>query len=88
MVKDKLCCKSNTLICQCEERKGTLEERQMAEKLHDKLCHSNHTDACGWYYGNWDKRTYEHRRYLEKAQKVLKITDKETIIKIVEALHG
>ena len=42
--------------------------QQLAIKLHDLTCKSNHTDGCGWYYEiskgshNWTGHT--HQRYL------------------------
>ena len=44
----------------------------MAEELHDWLCHSNHTDGCGWCYESWEKPGHARRGYVEMAQRVIK----------------
>lgn len=59
-----------------EEYDSLLPENQrMAILLHDKLCHSNHTDQCGWYYEidgiKHDWTGYAHKTYLEKANKLI-----------------
>jgi len=43
------------------------EVDRVAEDLHSMLCHSNHTDACDWDYGNGSART----RYFGKANRLL-----------------
>lgn len=51
------------------------ENQRMAILLHKALCHSNHTDRCGWYYEingiehDWTRWT--HKEYLEKANKLI-----------------
>ena len=50
----------------------TAEEAEIAELLHDKCCHHNHTDGCGWFY-EWDDWSgTSHESYLKKARKLLK----------------
>jgi hypothetical protein len=62
------------------------EDKKLAETLHKMLCTCNHTDGCGWYYDkDWNQA--EHKHWLEKAQKLLAITDTNTMLKIVEVLH-
>ena len=58
------------------EYEGLLPENQrMAILLHKKLCNSNHTDQCGWYYEvngiehDWTRWT--HSKYLEKANNLI-----------------
>lgn len=48
----------------------------LAIDLHSTLCHSDHTEACGWEYEikgrtehQWDR--YTHERYLTKAEALL-----------------
>lgn len=43
---------------------------ELAELLHNYLCHHNHTDGCGWYYESWDKPGWSKNWYLEKAHKL------------------
>lgn len=59
---------------------------KVAEELHSALCHSNHVDQCDWHYGNWKNPTHAHREYLKIAKECLKITDKDTCIKIAKIL--
>ena len=46
---------------------------EVAELLHEKLCHVNHTDMCSWYYGEWDDETLNYAKefYYEKAKKLI-----------------
>lgn len=45
--------------------------------LHEKLCRHNHTDACGWLYGNDNNlKDWEHeprKKYLQQAEQLQKI---------------
>lgn len=40
----------------------------IAEGLHSKLCHYNHTDGCGWFYG---PDAGPHAEYREKARALI-----------------
>ena len=51
------------------------ENKKLAEMLHAKLCHSNHTDGCGWFYGGWNNMRSSHTAYLEKAERLIKFGD-------------
>lgn len=59
---------------------------ELAEFLHTELCNHNHTDGCGWFYEGNDWEGYAHKKYLEKANKILEtevcIEDIKKIIKI------
>lgn len=58
------------------------EDKQFAEELHAKMCRWNHTDGCGWFWVNdWNDRT--HKEWLDKARRLLEISDRETILKIL-----
>jgi hypothetical protein len=46
---------------------------ELAEILHDKQCHWNHTDGCSWYYSSWVKPCGTRTSYLEKHIKCLLI---------------
>lgn len=67
----------------------TIEE--LAEILHTKLCHINHTDGCTWYYetkeDKWTKGR-AHERWYNKAIDVVIDSglDYRIIAKVVEAL--
>ena len=57
---------------QLEYEVQTNPEILVAEELHRIQCHHNHTDACGWFYEDWnDKIGYSRKSYLEKAKKLL-----------------
>ena len=58
----------------------------LATELHNKLCHSNHTDGCTWYYSEQDWTEYSHKKYLTKAENVLVETDLYAALKFVEIL--
>lgn len=82
-----------------EKRKQLREEyvnmlpqnQQLAIWLHSKLCQCSHTDMCFFYYeiddlkDNWTK--HAHKKYLNKADKLLAITDDINMIHdMIEAI--
>lgn len=75
----------NELKKEQEEFNKLSPAKQLAEKLHEALCIHNHTDGCSWYYGSWEniENSYERKRYLGVAERLLKITDEETVLKII-----
>jgi hypothetical protein len=58
--------------------------QRLATELHNKLCHSNHTDGCTWFYREQDWTEFGHKKYLEKAENILEATDLPTALKIIE----
>lgn len=62
------------------------ELRELADFLHSKLCKYNHTDQCDYHYDNGDWTAYSRKEYLKKAENVIKVTDSETVKKVVEAI--
>lgn len=54
-----------------QERSIDAPEIEVAELLHDLMCHSNHTDGCAWLYESWDKPGGTRNRYRLKAKQVL-----------------
>ena len=63
-------------------------EQELAGLIHKKQCRSNHTDQCGWDYGNWDDKADMQPRpdYLEKASNILEITSFDEAKKILELI--
>ena len=63
------------------------ENQRMAILLHDNLCHSNHMDQCGWCHEkngiehDWTRWT--HKKYLEKADRLISRGINIDIIKTV-----
>jgi len=64
------------------------DDKKLAEVLHEKQCHMNHTDGCGWHYESWSNLgTYSSRlRYLEKAREILKDFTFEQAVKFVSKI--
>ena len=64
------------------------DDIRLAELLHSKLCHWNHTDGCGWHYGAWDKIPLEHSRdeYLRRARRILEDFTFDQAVKFVELM--
>jgi len=60
------------------------EDAKLAEILHEKLCHANHTDECSWYYDTLNSHAFSE--YSNKARELLKITDFDTIVKLIKVL--
>ena len=72
-----------------QEFNSLTPDQQLAEALHKVLCHYNHTDMCGWFYGSWKAPRDEHRRYVEKAHQVraaLPGFSDESILAVVEVI--
>lgn len=60
--------------------------RDLATLIHSKKCRLSHIDQCSWYYENWDDPSRTRAVYLEKAYKMLDITNAETIRLIISIL--
>jgi len=72
------------------EREALSEDKRFAVDLHDATCHADHTERCGWFYEHgpnvWNNGT--HKRYLDKANEILKVVDAETTMKVLKAVRG
>jgi len=62
-------------------------EKRLAEKLHDLLCHWNHTDGCSWGYEDWNNVGHARRAYLKKARLALAVASEPVIIQILKAVR-
>lgn len=66
------------------------KDKRLAMKLHHKFCHDNHTDMCGWFYeiknGEDVWTDSEHSRWLKKANELLRVSDFDTIVSIINLL--
>lgn len=61
-------------------------EHRLAEELHAEMCHADHTDRCGYTYGN-DFTQGEKKRWVEKAEELLLIeSDFEKVLLIAAIL--
>lgn len=60
--------------------------KEVAEALHKKTCHYNHTDGCGWYYddGSWTESS--RKEYLHKAKVLSTKFNKVEILFFISAL--
>ena len=60
------------------------KNKRLAIYLHDKLCNCSHTDMCSWSYEihelDDDWNSYEHRKYLKKANNILEVCNDEILI--------
>lgn len=45
----------------------------LADLIHSKICHWNHTDGCGYYYHDWTnyQESSDRHHYLSMARKIL-----------------
>lgn len=75
------------------------EEQQLANYIHGKMCHENHTDGCTWFYDEWipgtDETVFSRRgnpnsgdrlRYLKKAKEMLREFRHDACIKMIDLL--
>lgn len=60
---------------------------QIAEILHARQCHSNHTDACGWHYESWNNPGHARTRWLKKAEKTIEEYPDITIEEVERVLR-
>lgn len=65
------------------ENEKRIEE--LAGKIHESVCRSNHVDACDWYYNDWNNPGYARKRFKQKAESLLyKGTDEQIMAYIEE----
>lgn len=61
-----------------KSKKKLLEDgdpKGVAEFLHLKFCHFNHTDGCSWFYEkDWDNRSSTKAEWLSKAYKLIRMS--------------
>ena len=61
---------------------------QIAHMMHDLFCHSNHTDMCGWLYG--DNKNSTTSEYYKLAERFIQALDteilKDRVLQISSAL--
>lgn len=82
------------------EKKRTLDEispeKQLASELHRRYCKKNHVEECGWQFeiknhGERDElhdwEGYSHKQWLQKAKNILDLTDKKTVIKVLDIIE-
>ena len=59
---------------------------RVATILHEKLCHSNHADACDWFYDNGDWSSWSRKKYVDQAKTMLAVSSIEDVLKILTLL--
>lgn len=70
----------------------TDEEAELAEALHDRLCHSSHTDGCYWFYErsivtpDWNGNT--HKNYLRRARLTLTYVTAAEALLVLDTTNG
>lgn len=52
----------------------------------EKLCLRDHTEHRDWNYGNFAKLSMAHKDYLEMANRILKVVDYGSAVKVVKAI--
>ena len=83
---EKLEQKLKTLKRKKKENDEMPYNHRLADMIHKLICHSNHTDGCGWHYESWSNIGTTRQRFLDKANEILQITtftDVEPIIRIL-----
>lgn len=90
--------KINQLRAQLAEEEAKLtkftqmtEAQRLATEIHDRTCHLEHTEMCGWFYETgWTEKdhAWTHERYLEKAERLLQIATYDEVIEITNILRG
>lgn len=65
-----------------EEALKAGEPRAVAEFLHEKECHWNHTDGCGWLYETWEGASGDsstRASWLRKAERLVEYATKNGV---------
>lgn len=66
---------------------------ELAELMHARLCHWDHTEQCAWYYRNKQMTrwvdSWEHKSWLKKAKNLVAKTGLsiDNIAKVVEHIE-
>jgi cell division septum initiation protein DivIVA len=51
----------------------------VADFMHEKMCHHNHVDGCGWDYESWDRPGSTRQSWMDKATTLLANAKQEGI---------
>lgn len=63
------------------------EAKLLASKIHNKVCHWNHADGCGWYYFKFDDFSYPTKKgYLDKANSILEEVSLDVALKVISRI--
>jgi len=63
-----------------EKRLAGNDAYAIADLLHDKLCHQNHVDGCGYEYETWSEKILVRKaEWLVKAHKLVELCLKEGV---------
>lgn len=85
----KLAAKKAELEAQLAELNATLEaearpaNEELAIALHQRLCHLDHTESCGWDYEGDDWTRGSHARFYDKANAILSETTLDAAIVVL-----
>lgn len=66
--------------------------REIADLIHDKNCHWNHTDGCGYFYDSWNdpgSSELDRRRAYNQAQiafRLSKLKYPEELLKMIKSI--
>lgn len=95
--------KHKSLVDQLEEAQNKIKNLQneltkvqnkssiilIADKLHEKICKSSHTDGCAWFYCDetsyYDGRSIRAQFY-KMAQQICKGEDEDVVLRIINKL--
>lgn len=80
--------KYNNLVLSLETYNQLSDAQRLADLIHQKTCHSNHIDQCGYEYESWSKYSPSSSRasYLRKAEEMLKTSSFDNAVLILEQL--
>ena len=60
--------------------------REVANAIHSAFCKDKHDDNCNYYYDSWDNSSGARQRHVKKAIALLKVTEKNKILEIIDIL--
>ena len=77
----------NNLVKIFEEYNQLSEAQRLADLIHQKTCHLNHIDQCGYEYESWRSNLKSRKlSYLKKAEAMLQTSSFDNAVLVLEQL--
>lgn len=76
----------NKLVQEFKQYNQLSEAQRLADLIHEKTCHSNHIDQCGYEYESWTSPGYSRQSYLRKSVSMLQTSSFDNAVLILNKL--
>lgn len=70
-------------------RNALTPAQEIATQLHDSFCRGDHSyGGCSWSQEtNWVHHAYSHERWLEKATRIIELSDQDAASEIIKIIR-